>query len=193
VYVAGKDLAAGVVHVAAGHDHPALLSSSVLLQQPHWVAGAAPAALGGAGVLHCQHQARYRQAAEGCSIRVLQPAAQPAAWQFSSSRFCAASVQAALQQQASGAEAGAGSSSGGLLVADLHQPLRGVAVGQVFVMYDGPVCLGSAVIAGHGPTLFEQQQQQQQQKQQQQPPQQQQQPPQQPPQQPQAQLKAVHV
>jgi tRNA U34 2-thiouridine synthase MnmA/TrmU len=44
------------------------------------------------------------------------------------------------------------------LVADLAVPLRGIAPGQIFVMYDGPVCLGSATIMAFGPTLAEQQQ-----------------------------------
>jgi tRNA-specific 2-thiouridylase len=156
VYVVGKNLTAGVVHVVAGHDHPALFSSSVLLTSPSWVAGRPPAALprGVAGQqqagtlqLQCNYQARYRQAAEPCSVQALQPGAAP----FVSSRFCQASAAAA---------AAVGGDGSDLLVATLPQPLRGVAPGQMFVMYDGPVCLGSAVIAAHGPTLHEQPQQQ---------------------------------
>jgi tRNA U34 2-thiouridine synthase MnmA/TrmU len=40
-------------------------------------------------------------------------------------------------------------------VAELAVPLRGVAPGQMFVLYDREVCLGSAVIVAHGPTLAE--------------------------------------
>lgn len=176
VYVVGKDMTRGVVHVAAGHDHPALFSNTVLLQQPSWVAGEAPLALRtpaadtGAeakmgGQLHCQYKARYRQTAEACSIVALQPSE---AADFTVSRFCSVDCRerglAAGTSAATGAAAGRGSSDGvhtlaggALLVAELHKPLRGVAPGQMFVMYDGDVCLGSAVILGHGPTLFEQQ------------------------------------
>jgi tRNA U34 2-thiouridine synthase MnmA/TrmU len=41
------------------------------------------------------------------------------------------------------------------LLAELVVPLRAVAPGQMFVMYDGDVCLGSATIVAHGPTLAE--------------------------------------
>lgn len=223
VYVVGKDLDRGLVHVAAGHDHPALYSSRVLLQAPNWVAGEPPQALmpcgGGApgadldnggdsvsaageaqsiklggqeatlaaegadaesGVLHCQYQARYRQAAAECVIRAL-TAAEAAA--FQASRFCSSPSQdgnissrgkdagaAATRTVAAAAAAGMGTTGslqeggagqggiaqeGEFLLAELVVPLRAVAPGQMFVMYDGDVCLGSATIAAHGPTLAE--------------------------------------
>lgn len=220
VYVAGKDLARGVVHVVAGHEHPALYSSRVLLRAPNWVAGQPPMQLrhlgapsgvdsmseclsaggsvdsaaanavpaGGqgscvadsvevdssAGVLHCKYQARYRQAAAECCVKVL-TAGDAAA--FKVSRFCnavsvscggsGASNTAGGQNSVSvSAVDGAGGSVEGhrvqgrkscdhFLVAELAVPLRGVAPGQMFVLYDGEVCLGSATIVAHGPTLAE--------------------------------------
>lgn len=173
VYVVGKDLARDVVHVAAGHDHPALYSSRVLLLNPSWIASEAPAVLLSKGaaaagdpgpgcsldtsserehqseqhvadestnsrdVLDCDYKARYRQPSAPCIITKLQDA-------FASSNFCqgvSAASSSKPQQQ--------------LLVADLDAPLRGLTPGQMFVMYSGDVCLGSAMIAAHGPTQFE--------------------------------------
>eukprot|EP00775_Hariotina_reticulata_P007639 gene7639-7841_t len=156
MYVAGKDLQSGVVYVAAGLDHPALFSSSVLLQQPNWVAGKAPLALNHfaphkdgtdnsaespiSGALRCDFKARYRQVARQCDLVQLQQLAghDPL---LKTSRFCG-HVRGRV---------------GSMLVGYLGQPSRAVTPGQAFVMYDGEVCLGSAVIAAHGPTLFEQQ------------------------------------
>lgn len=135
-----------------------------------------------AGVLHCQFQARYRQQPAECSVRALS-AAETAAFQVS--RFCssppqtvtaavgasavttgaaaAAAPTAASNTNVSGAslvsqarQAHQQGSSEQFLVAELAMPLRGVAPGQMFVLYDGQVCLGSAVIIAHGPTLAEQ-------------------------------------
>lgn len=229
VYVVGKDLGRGVVHVASGHDHPALYTSSILLHAPNWVAGAVPAQLlspcagattagvsacpqpwsagcsvdgtaaaeavqgaqgvvqssaglsGSTGVLHCQFQARYRQPAAECSVRALS-AAEAAAFQVS--RFCSSPPQtvaaaagastdttgvgtAAAPSAGSNtsavseslvSQAGQGQQQGStdqFLVVELAVPLRGVAPGQMFVLYDGEVCLGSAVIVAHGPTMAE--------------------------------------
>lgn len=210
VYVVGKDLGRGLVHVAAGHDHPALYSSRVLLQSPNWVAGGPPeplllsdcvragdaaaeaapqgqsmqgadAAAGGAGVvssgvLRCQYQARYRQAAAECQVRVL---TSEEAGAFKASRFCssgslaghngsgnaglsaahavtAAGAVGLQQQEVQEGVAGQGQAGPGqYLIAELGVPLRGVAPGQMFVMYDGEVCLSSATIVAHGPTLAE--------------------------------------
>jgi len=155
VYIVGKDLKQGVVHVAAGHDHPALFSSCVLLLQANWVAGKAPQALhqvlpskegtnagasSNSGTLRCEFKARYRQVARPCDIVQLQQLAGD------NPLFCASRLCHHVQSR-----------SGSLLLADLCQPSRAVTPGQAFVMYDGEVCLGSAIIAAHGPTLFEQQ------------------------------------
>jgi hypothetical protein len=129
------------------------------------------------GVLHCQYQARYRQPAAGCSIRVL-TAADAAA--FKVSKFCSAGsvgcgVDSGASNTANEADKKAVSaleqagrlvedhsmqgpnSCDQFLVAELAVPLRGIALGQMFVLYGGEVCLGSATIVAHGPTLAEQQ------------------------------------
>ena len=36
-----------------------------------------------------------------------------------------------------------------------HEPLKAVTPEQAFVMYDGDVCLGSALVQHSGPTLYE--------------------------------------
>ena len=59
-FVARKDLARNVLVVVQGHEHRALLSSSLLAQDASWVAGQAPA--GGA----CAAKTRYRQADAPC-------------------------------------------------------------------------------------------------------------------------------
>jgi len=210
VYAVGKDLERGVVYVAAGHDHPALYSSSILLQGVSWVAGVPPPALGSrgggggeasgavgvdaggaaggcmggaggviegavgvSGVLQCQYQARYRQTAAECAVRLLSAAELEA---FQVSRFCHGVPGRHITQRGHSASGSAGSGAaaaggcegihdvhtGPFMVADLQVPLRGVAPGQMFVLYDGEVCLGSATISAFGPTLYEQQQQEQQ-------------------------------
>jgi tRNA-specific 2-thiouridylase len=61
-YVAGKDLAANVLLVVQGHDHPALQSSALWADDCSWVAGSAP--LPG----RYAAKSRYRQADAGCTL-----------------------------------------------------------------------------------------------------------------------------
>ena len=42
-----------------------------------------------------------------------------------------------------------------LLHVRFDEPLKAVTPEQAFVMYDGEVCLGSALVQHSGPTLFE--------------------------------------
>jgi tRNA U34 2-thiouridine synthase MnmA/TrmU len=78
--------------------------------------------------------------------------AAAAAVDTGSMRFAAAVAASAVQQQQQ-----QGSEQQGLWVAELAVPLRGITPGQMFVLYDGEVCLGCAMIAAHGLTLAEQQ------------------------------------
>lgn len=180
VYVVGKDLASAIVHVAFGHDHPALYSSQVLLLNPSWVAGRAPGSLQpavatglaaacrvgtsiesgqhqegvpvwvkGSNALRCDYKARYRQPSQSCSVKPLE---KP----FTSSKFCKGSALSSLQTEvAAGATGHSVVQQQQLLTAGLFVPERGLTPGQMFVMYDGDVCLGSAMIAAHGPTELE--------------------------------------
>ena len=62
-FVIQKDLEHNVLIVAQGHDHPLLLSSSLLAEQLHWVAGAAPA-----GQFSCLARCRHRQPLQECEV-----------------------------------------------------------------------------------------------------------------------------
>src|SRR5437773_1528054 len=61
-FVARKDMAANVLYVVPGHDHPWLLSQALVADDASWVAGSAPAAADIAA------KTRYRQADATCSV-----------------------------------------------------------------------------------------------------------------------------
>ncbi|HEY6641176.1 tRNA 2-thiouridine(34) synthase MnmA [Povalibacter sp.] len=65
-YVAGKDLRRNVLLAVQGHDHPAMLSSSLIASQMQWVAGEPPALQ-----FECATKVRYRQADQACRVRVI--------------------------------------------------------------------------------------------------------------------------
>jgi tRNA-uridine 2-sulfurtransferase len=62
-YVVRKDLSRNVLHVAQGHDHPALLASAMVVGQLTWVADVAPAER-----FRCTAKVRYRQADQACEV-----------------------------------------------------------------------------------------------------------------------------
>ena len=62
-FVVDKDLEHNVLIVAQGHDHPLLLSSSLVAEQLHWVAGEAPA-----DQFSCQARCRHRQPLQDCEV-----------------------------------------------------------------------------------------------------------------------------
>lgn len=62
-YVAGKDTARNVLTVVQGHDHPRLLSSTLMAGELHWVSGKAPHS-----PLRCTAKTRYRQADQPCTL-----------------------------------------------------------------------------------------------------------------------------
>jgi tRNA-specific 2-thiouridylase len=61
-YVARKDIANNTLYVVQGHDHPWLLSSTLVAGQASWISGVAPQA----GALSAK--TRYRQADVACNI-----------------------------------------------------------------------------------------------------------------------------
>ena len=63
-YVARKDVAENTLYVVQGHDHPWLLSASLVAGQVSWTAGTPPAN----GPLHAK--TRYRQADVPCTLQV---------------------------------------------------------------------------------------------------------------------------
>ena len=62
-FVAAKNLAANELVAVQGHDHPALMSTSLRATRLSWVAGAAPS-----WPLHCRARTRYRQAEQACTV-----------------------------------------------------------------------------------------------------------------------------
>jgi tRNA-specific 2-thiouridylase len=62
-YVAKKDVDANTLYVVQGHDHPWLLSPSLVADQANWIAGTTPAE----GMLSAK--TRYRQADVSCMLR----------------------------------------------------------------------------------------------------------------------------
>ena len=61
-FVARKDMAANVLYVVQGHDHPWLLSHTLAADDASWVAGSAPCAAAIAA------KTRYRQADSACEL-----------------------------------------------------------------------------------------------------------------------------
>ncbi len=62
-YVAAKDLAANVLYVVQGHDHPALMSRRLRAVDLHWLGSALPDL-----PFTCAAKTRYRQADQACRI-----------------------------------------------------------------------------------------------------------------------------
>lgn len=65
-YVVGKDVAANVLYVAQGNANRWLDSRTLRSEAPTWVAGRTPNEH-----FHCTAKTRYRQADQGCEVRVL--------------------------------------------------------------------------------------------------------------------------
>ena len=63
-YVIDKDIARQVLVVGQSHDHPKLLSRSLICEQLHWIAGAPPET-----PLNCAAKTRYRQIDAPCILQ----------------------------------------------------------------------------------------------------------------------------
>jgi tRNA-specific 2-thiouridylase len=72
-YVARKDMAANVLYVVQGHDHPWLQAGGLRAADAHWIAGAPPSADAPLGA-----KTRYRQSDAPCRLRL--DAADPGAF-----------------------------------------------------------------------------------------------------------------
>ena len=125
-YVAGKDLRAGVIYVAQGEHHPALYAEAAALHSPFWISGD-PVAAEPAAPLRCEFKARYLQAPGACAVR----------------------------RGAVGRSAFAPDGLPGPLAVELARPARALTPQQAFVLYDGDVCLGGALVGAPGKTLHE--------------------------------------
>lgn len=62
-FVSGKDMTNNRLAVVQGHQHPALLSKTLLALDVHWIAGHAPAV-----GLRCSAKTRYRQQDAACQL-----------------------------------------------------------------------------------------------------------------------------
>lgn len=70
-FVLGKNLATNQLIVGQGHDHPALLSQSLISEPMQWIAGQPPQALSAGQTWYGQAQVRYRQQPENCAVTLL--------------------------------------------------------------------------------------------------------------------------
>ncbi len=62
-YVADKDMRTNLLYVVQGHDHPALMSTTLTARQLHWVHGDPPP-----GPCRCYAKTRYRDVDHACVI-----------------------------------------------------------------------------------------------------------------------------
>ncbi|MEO7128409.1 MAG: tRNA 2-thiouridine(34) synthase MnmA [Rhodoferax sp.] len=120
-FVARKDMAHNTLWVVQGHDHPWLLSSSLVADDASWVSGAAPTS--GIATLTLAAKTRYRQLDAACVLR----------------------GAAEIENASAGPEPQHSSSAAFGL--DFSTPQWAVTPGQSAVLYDGEVCLGGGVIA----------------------------------------------
>ncbi len=65
-YVARKDVESNSLYVVQGHDHPWLLSRSLVAEAAHWIAASAPRDQGALGA-----KTRYRQSDAACTVQAL--------------------------------------------------------------------------------------------------------------------------
>ncbi|KAH8419941.1 hypothetical protein KR009_004310 [Drosophila setifemur] len=69
-FVARKEASANVIYVAAGHDHPALLSSRVHIDPPNWLCSEAQQNVMNKGSLRCRFRFQHTKPLVDCSLRV---------------------------------------------------------------------------------------------------------------------------
>lgn len=142
-YVVGKDVGAGVVYIAQGALHPALFCDTALLLTPTWVAAHQSPDLTQGRPVRLTFMARYGQPTYWCTLQSA-AAAVECGTAFRGSRYSSYPTAAAAQ-----------TSNDGQLVVRFDEPMRAVTPGQELVLYDGDVCLGSAMIAQPGESLAE--------------------------------------
>ena len=103
----------------------------------HWIGSEAPEPFGGTGELSCQYKARYLEEDGNCTL--LSPQAlRESCWEDEPTRFYGRDSGLSLCHYVR---------FGG--------PHAAITPEQALVMYEGEVCLGSALIERPGLTLFE--------------------------------------
>ena len=65
-YVVGKDVPGNILYVAQGGENHWLQSTRLVADNPHWIAGEAPASR-----FRCAAKTRYRQTDQACEVRLL--------------------------------------------------------------------------------------------------------------------------
>lgn len=142
-YVVGKDVSSGVVYVARGALHPALFCDDALLLGSTWVAAHQIPRLTQGQPVRLSFRARYGQPAYGCTVQSAAAAAADGIT-FRGSRYSSCPSAVTGQQP-----------NPGPLIVRFEEPMRAITPGQELVLYDGDVCLGSAMIAQPGASLAE--------------------------------------
>lgn len=115
------------VSVCAGTHHPALYSDSLSLTSVRWLGDGPPTPLLQSGSMRAQCRIRHLQPLVDCTVTTVPQQQQPFA----------------------------NINSGGVLQVHFDTPMRGIAPGQMAVLYFGLVCLGGGPIATKGATYFE--------------------------------------
>lgn len=144
-YVAGKDINTGAVYIATGRNHPALVTRSACLREPHWLSAEHAEHLQRHGELRCEYKARYGQETTPCTLTLLRSEDESAAL-FHPSVYCGLHPSDAKIKP-------------GYLLVEFSEPAGSITPQQMFVMYDGEVCIGSAAIAMPGRTVYEEENQ----------------------------------
>lgn len=142
-YVVGKDMINKIVYTASGVHHPALQTRSACLRTPHWLSARHEALLLEGVALRCQYKARYSQVLKNCTIRLLQSVDDVSESTFYPSKYC---VLHPKDQEVH---------PGYLFVRFDEEPGMAITPQQMFVMYDGELCLGSAPVAMPGRSVHE--------------------------------------
>ncbi|XP_017030216.1 mitochondrial tRNA-specific 2-thiouridylase 1 [Drosophila kikkawai] len=68
-FVAKKEAASNTIYVAAGHDHPALLSTRIHIDPPNWLCEESQERLLGKGSLRCRFRFQHTKPLVACSLR----------------------------------------------------------------------------------------------------------------------------
>ncbi|KAH8366609.1 hypothetical protein KR084_006467 [Drosophila pseudotakahashii] len=69
-FVARKDAAINAIYVAAGHDHPALLSNRINIDPPNWLCAESQRRLAEKGSLRCRFRFQHTKPLVGCQLKI---------------------------------------------------------------------------------------------------------------------------
>ena len=137
-YVVGKDSETGAVYVAEGRDHPAQLCRGAFVKDLHWIGPGAPS--WGEDDVACTFKARYLEEDGNCVLVAggFGGGGGAKGWEDQPTRFY-----------------GADGAREGFRYVRFAQPHAAVTPEQALVLYEGEVCLGSALIHRPGLSLLE--------------------------------------